>query len=76
MFACLDIPARALKVEENAWLIPDDHRIMARRSNSNITWSEIVYGAIVHYCAKVTGNDISKMSTLATLRTRDGPHML
>lgn len=73
---CLDIPARALKVEENAWLIADDHGIVSWRGNRDIARPEIVYGAIVHHCAKVSGNDVGKMCPLATLRTCDRSHML
>lgn len=44
--------------------------------NRDIPRSEIVYGAIVHHCAKVPRNDIGKMCSLTALRTGNGPHML
>lgn len=72
----LDIPARALKVEENAWLIADDHGIVSWWGNRDIARPEIVYGVIVHHGAKVSRNDVGKMGSLTTLRPGDGPHML
>ncbi|GAC1458836.1 MAG: hypothetical protein PVS3B3_25160 [Ktedonobacteraceae bacterium] len=74
--ACLDIPARLLYIEENTRLIADDPCIMTRCGNSDITWSNIEFCAIVHSCAKVPGNDVAKMCPLATLRTGGGPDML
>src|SRR5579884_218951 len=73
---CLDIPAGALKVEENAGFIADDHGIVSWRGDGDIARPEIVYGAIVHHCAKMSRNDVGKMGTLATLCSCDGPHML
>ncbi len=72
----LDIPARTLKVEEDAWLIADDHGIMPWWGNRDITRPKIVYGAVVHDCAKVPRNDVGKMRSLAALRPGDGSHML
>src|SRR5689334_21412834 len=72
LFACSDIPARALEVEKYAWLIADNPCIMSWWGNTDITWPKIVYGTIVQHCAKVPGNDIGKMGSLATLRSCDG----
>jgi len=74
--ACLANPARVLEVEENAWLIADDPGIMSWWGNTDITWPKVVYGAIVEHRAKVPGNDVGKMGSLATLRPCDGSHML
>src|ERR1700686_2440438 len=72
----LDVPARVLEVEENAWLVADHPGIVSWRGNRDITRSQIVYRAIVQHCAKVPGNDVGKMRSLATVRPCNGSHML
>src|SRR5579863_9454770 len=64
---CSGIPARALEVEKDAWLIADDPGIMSWRGNTNITRPKIVYSAIVHHRAKVTGNDVGEMWHLTAI---------
>jgi hypothetical protein len=75
-FLCLDVPARTLNVEANAWLIANDPGIMTWRGNSDIPWAEIGFCAIVHHYVNVPGNDIAKMCYRATLRAYGGFDML
>jgi hypothetical protein len=42
----------------------------------DITRPKFVYCAVIHHYSKVTGNDVGKMRSLATLCTRNGFHML
>ena len=73
---CLVIPARALKVEEIAWIIADDHGIVSWRYNRDIARPKIVYSVIVHLWAKMSGNDVRKMGSLLTLRSCERPYLL
>src|SRR5690348_952802 len=72
---CSDIPARVLEIEENAWLIAYNPGIVSRWGYCNVTRPQIIYRAIVQYCAKVAGNDVGKMGSLATVRPRNGSHV-